>query len=1367
MPREPLISCILRGRPGTASASRAIDYFLRQEFGPRELILIDDSTEPGDFAAPDPGVRYLQLATRLGAAELRNFACREARGEIVVHWDEHAWYGPDYVLALADALLSRDADVAGPERVLFCEPNGSRAWEVRCRLGERLMFPAGCLAYRRAYWEANPFRSAPGGFDQPIPFERGRIVTVENVVAQVCFAPPPRSLPCATCDAGAIRRLLGRDRQFYWPAEGAVQTPAPSPAAPPPELPAEAPPVSCILLARDPRWVPVAADLFLRQDYEPRELIVVDAGAGVSEALPHDERIRCILAPAGISTGAARNLACQHARGEFIAHWDAGDWQAPHRLRTTVAALLRESADLAGPNPALYCDLESQQASLVEHPVEAGFWAAAGSLCYRRSLWEAHPFPDTDLHPDLRFALRAQSARCIALPDYACQVTFHRGAAPGRFQEPYRHPYPLAAVQAVLGEDWSLFETEIPLGVAAAAPPAPRVEEASRPLVSCIMPARGPWRRADLAIEYFLRQDYEPRELIILDDAAEPLGDLVPDDPRIRCLRLDQAMVPGAKLNLGCEQARGDIILHWYDDSWYAPERIRLMVQPLLGQEADLCGLNPLLLLDLPSGASALCRRRAGLGYRFHSSTLCYRRSLWQALRFPELSSGEEVAFLAKAPPSRVLAVSDPHCQVVTLAGAEEVVNVLAGAQCEPYAADELHRLLGDDWSFYEAALRPGTAPPPLFRPVPPPAELRPRPAWPPAPPPPAGPLVSCIMPTADRPVFLRRAIEYFLRQDYPFRELIIVDDGAEPVRSLLPPDPRIRYTRCDARMSLGAKRNLACEQARGEILAHWDDDDWQAPHRLSRQVELLEREQADLCGIGSLLVLDPRAGQAWSYRCPVFQGFWAAGSSFCYRRSLWERNRFVGVDLAEDRQFLWNNQTARMVELSDQALQVAILHGRNAAPLVTGGGYWSAYDVADVKRILGRDWQFYDVEVGGHAPAEFPPPTPLGAPAPRPPRVEAGARPLVSCIMPTSNRRRFVPLAIQYFLRQDYEPKELIIVDGGSDPIESLVPGDDRFLYVRLGGRMSLGAKRNLACTIARGDIILHWDDDDWQAPCRIQAMLDGLGREGAELCGLNPMYFFDIRSGLAWLYRYPPEQRFWVAGTSFCYRRAFWERNRFPDVDYGEDNHFIWNAPAGKMAALADTNLQVAILHDGNGSPKAVGDEYWQAHPASDIQWLLGPDWAFYRPQPPLTRLNLGCSDSYLPGMWNVDLVPPADQIVDLRYAWPWGDSSVEFILARDVIEHLPDKIHTMNQAWRVLRPGGQIEISLPTTEGSGAFQDPTHLSFWNRRSFLYFEVGSPYRERFAVSYGIEAAFRTISENTQQNVDGEYLTIVLEAVK
>jgi SAM-dependent methyltransferase len=146
---------------------------------------------------------------------------------------------------------------------------------------------------------------------------------------------------------------------------------------------------------------------------------------------------------------------------------------------------------------------------------------------------------------------------------------------------------------------------------------------------------------------------------------------------------------------------------------------------------------------------------------------------------------------------------------------------------------------------------------------------------------------------------------------------------------------------------------------------------------------------------------------------------------------------------------------------------------------------------------------------------------------------------------------------------------------------------------------------------------------------------------------------------------------------------------------------------------------------------------------------------------------KLNLGCSDRLLDGFINIDITPgPGIQVADLRFDWPWPDRSVELVVAHDIIEHLPDKIHTMNELHRVLMPGGKAEIIVPTTDGPGAFQDPTHVSYWHERSFLYYEDGNPYRERFAASYGIRARFRTVHSFVELTSDGPKLFIVLEAI-
>jgi ubiquinone/menaquinone biosynthesis C-methylase UbiE len=156
---------------------------------------------------------------------------------------------------------------------------------------------------------------------------------------------------------------------------------------------------------------------------------------------------------------------------------------------------------------------------------------------------------------------------------------------------------------------------------------------------------------------------------------------------------------------------------------------------------------------------------------------------------------------------------------------------------------------------------------------------------------------------------------------------------------------------------------------------------------------------------------------------------------------------------------------------------------------------------------------------------------------------------------------------------------------------------------------------------------------------------------------------------------------------------------------------------------------------------------------------------------------RLNLGAADRNVEGFKSVDLVPPADFICDLTEDWPWPASSIEEILANDILEHLPNKRHTMNEIFRVLKPGGLARIGVPdATQGDGGFCDPTHVSFWSGSDFEYYEAGNYARERkaFAESsyYGIKARFDVVEyqEIRHERKRGRFtveLRVVLRAVK
>lgn len=102
-------------------------------------------------------------------------------------------------------------------------------------------------------------------------------------------------------------------------------------------------------------------------------------------------------------------------------------------------------------------------------------------------------------------------------------------------------------------------------------------------------------------------------------------------------------------------------------------------------------------------------------------------------------------------------------------------------------------------------------------------------------------PLVSCLCLTYARPQLLREAVWCFLQQDYPHKELVVVNDHPEPI-AMEREYPGVRLLNLPERLpNLGQKRNLSVQEAWGEILLIWDDDDLYLPWRISETVRHLE----------------------------------------------------------------------------------------------------------------------------------------------------------------------------------------------------------------------------------------------------------------------------------------------------------------------------------------------------------------------------------------------------------------------------------------------------------------------------------------------------------------------------------------------
>lgn len=226
---------------------------------------------------------------------------------------------------------------------------------------------------------------------------------------------------------------------------------------------------------------------------------------------------------------------------------------------------------------------------------------------------------------------------------------------------------------------------------------------------------------------------------------------------------------------------------------------------------------------------------------------------------------------------------------------------------------------------------------------------------------------------------------------------------------------------------------------------------------------------------------------------------------------------------------------------------------------------------------------------------------------------------PLVSCIMPTANRRRYVPDAIRCFLRQDYPHKELVILDDGADSVADLIPDDPQIRYIRLTGKRTLGKKRNECVEAARGDLIMHWDDDDWHAPHRIRVQVEALLAANAEVCSVTQLLFYELETGVTWLYAYRSLKKHkWLAGGTLLYTRDFWRRAPFPDIQVASDTRFIFNHSLDRAAIMPDYSFYVAMIHPTNTSRKTTRGAYWSRW-HGDLRAIMGSDLDWYRPDEP----------------------------------------------------------------------------------------------------------------------------------------------------
>lgn len=144
---------------------------------------------------------------------------------------------------------------------------------------------------------------------------------------------------------------------------------------------------------------------------------------------------------------------------------------------------------------------------------------------------------------------------------------------------------------------------------------------------------------------------------------------------------------------------------------------------------------------------------------------------------------------------------------------------------------------------------------------------------------------------------------------------------------------------------------------------------------------------------------------------------------------------------------------------------------------------------------------------------------------------------------------------------------------------------------------------------------------------------------------------------------------------------------------------------------------------------------------------------------------KLDLGCGVSKQKGFLGVDVrqFDGVDIVHDLATPWPWGDSTVGEAHSSHTIEHLtaPQRIHFVNELYRVLIPGAKAQIIVPHWGSCRAYGDLTHQwppvsEFW----FYYLDkdwrkANAPHNDGYTCDFAVTWGYSLHQSLATRNVE------------
>ena len=121
----------------------------------------------------------------------------------------------------------------------------------------------------------------------------------------------------------------------------------------------------------------------------------------------------------------------------------------------------------------------------------------------------------------------------------------------------------------------------------------------------------------------------------------------------------------------------------------------------------------------------------------------------------------------------------------------------------------------------------------------------------------------------------------------------------------------------------------------------------------------------------------------------------------------------------------------------------------------------------------------------------------------------------------------------------------------------------------------------------------------------------------------------------------------------------------------------------------------------------------------------------------------LDLGCGAKKRKGAVGVDVIPNqgVDIVYDLNLSpYPFSDNEFDDILLDNSLEHLDSVVKTLEEVWRISKPGARVTIKVPYFRSHFAI-DPTHKHYFVSHSLHYFDPKHDFHKRY--KYSTKALF------------------------